>query len=30
MMLFKGGEVTATRVGALPKSQLVDWLNDNI
>ena len=30
MMLFKGGEVTATRVGALPKSQLVDWLTDNI
>ena len=27
LMLFKGGELVATKVGALPKSQLVEWLN---
>jgi len=27
LMLFKGGEVVATKVGAMPKSQLADWVN---
>lgn len=26
LMLFKGGAVAATKVGALPKSQLENWL----
>ncbi|MBO1927290.1 thioredoxin TrxA [Thiomicrorhabdus sp. 6S2-11] len=30
LMLFKGGEVDATQVGALSKSQLVSFLNDNL
>lgn len=30
LMLLKGGQVVATRVGALSKSQLVDFLNTNI
>ncbi|MEZ7865651.1 MAG: thioredoxin TrxA, partial [Rhodospirillales bacterium] len=25
LILFKNGEVAATKVGALPKSQLVEW-----
>lgn len=28
MMLFKNGEVQATKVGAAPKAQLVAWLDD--
>jgi thioredoxin 1 len=27
LMLFKSGELVATKVGALPKGQLVEWLN---
>ena len=27
LMLFMGGQVAATKVGALPKSKLVEWLN---
>ena len=27
MILFKDGKAIATKVGALPKSQLVEWLN---
>ena len=27
LMLFKDGEVVATKVGAMPKSQLADWVN---
>ncbi|MCC7425427.1 MAG: thioredoxin TrxA [Alphaproteobacteria bacterium] len=27
LMLFKDGQVAATKVGALPKSQLVAWVN---
>ena len=27
LMLFKDGQVAATKVGALPKSKLVEWLN---
>ena len=26
MILFKGGQVAATKVGALPKSKLSDWI----
>lgn len=26
LMLFKGGQVAATKVGALPKSQLAEWV----
>ena len=28
LMLFNGGEVAATKVGAAPKSQIVSWLNE--
>ncbi len=27
LMVFKDGEVVATKVGAMPKSQLSDWVN---
>jgi len=30
LMLFKDGEVAATKVGALPKSKLVEWINETI
>lgn len=30
LMLFKDGEVTDTKVGALPKSQLMQWIEQNI
>lgn len=30
LMLFKNGEVEATKVGALTKSQLADFINSNI
>ena len=30
LMLFKGGEVASTKIGALPKSKLHDWLQENI
>jgi len=30
LILFKDGEVEATKVGALTKSQLVDFINSNI
>ena len=30
LMLFKGGEVAATKVGALPKSKLVEWIHASI
>jgi thioredoxin 1 len=26
LMLFKGGHLSATKVGALPKAQLTDWV----
>ncbi len=28
LILFKGGEVVATKVGALPKSKITEWLNE--
>jgi thioredoxin 1 len=30
LMLFKNGEVAATKVGALPKSKLLEWVNESI
>ena len=30
LMLFKNGEVVDTKVGALPKSQLVQWIEQNL
>lgn len=30
MILFKDGKAIATKVGALPKSQLVEWLKANV
>ncbi len=30
LMLFKDGEVVAQKVGALPKSQLSQWVSENI
>ncbi|MEK9672199.1 MAG: thioredoxin TrxA [Rhodospirillaceae bacterium] len=29
LMLFKNGEVAATKVGAVPKSQIQDWIKQN-
>lgn len=30
MMIFKDGKLTSTKVGALPKSNLTDWIKDSI
>ncbi len=30
LMIFKNGAVTATKVGALPKSKLVEWVQENV
>lgn len=30
LMLFKGGELAATKVGALPKAQLKDFIESNL
>lgn len=30
LIMFKDGEVADTKVGALPKSQLVQWIEQNI
>ena len=30
LLLFKGGEVAAMKVGALPESQLTGWIEQNI
>lgn len=30
MMVFKDGKVVATKVGAIPKSKIVEWLNETI
>ena len=27
LILFKGGQVAATKIGAMPKSKLVEWIN---
>jgi thioredoxin 1 len=30
LMLFKNGKVASTRVGALPKGKIVEWLEESI
>jgi thioredoxin 1 len=30
LMVFKNGEVAATKVGALPKSKLIEWVEESI
>ncbi|MEL7027995.1 MAG: thioredoxin TrxA [Pseudomonadota bacterium] len=30
LMLFKNGEVAATKVGAAPKGQIVEWLGEQL
>ncbi|MHA1522844.1 MAG: thioredoxin TrxA [Alphaproteobacteria bacterium] len=30
MMIFSNGEVTATKVGALPKSKIAEWIESSI
>ena len=30
LILFKGGQVAATKVGAVPKSQLVEWVESEL
>ena len=30
MMLFKNGEIAATKVGTLPKSKLYEWVEESI
>ncbi|MFV3076276.1 thioredoxin TrxA [Niveispirillum fermenti] len=30
LMIFKDGQVTATKIGALPKSQLKSWIEQNL
>jgi len=30
LILFKGGEVASTKVGAVPKSNIVEWVEQNI
>jgi thioredoxin 1 len=30
LLMFKDGEVVAAKIGAMPRSQLFDWVNSNI
>lgn len=30
LMIFKGGQVAATKVGAMPKSKIVEWINESV
>jgi len=30
MMIFKGGQVAATKVGAIPKSKIQEWIKSSI
>jgi thioredoxin 1 len=30
LMMFKDGQVTSTKVGAMPKSQLIDWIESEV
>ena len=30
MLLFKGGELVSTKVGATPKSNIISWIKENI
>jgi len=30
LMLFKDGQVAATKVGVLPKNKIIEWINESI
>lgn len=30
MMIFKGGRVEATKIGAMPKTKLYEWVEENV
>jgi len=30
MMIFKNGQVSATKVGAMPKSKILEWINESV
>ncbi|MBI1180483.1 MAG: thioredoxin TrxA [Alphaproteobacteria bacterium] len=30
LMIFKDGELRATKVGAMPKSKIVQWINESV
>jgi thioredoxin 1 len=30
LMLFRDGKVAATKIGAMPKSKIVEWLNESV
>ncbi|MDX2236705.1 MAG: thioredoxin TrxA [Hyphomonadaceae bacterium] len=30
LMLFRDGKVAATKIGAMPKSKIVEWLNETV
>ena len=30
LMLFKGGQLAATKIGALPKGALYEWIESNL
>ena len=30
LMIFKNGEVAATKVGAMPKTKLLEWIESSI
>ena len=30
LMIFKGGQVEATKIGAMPKSKLYEWVDENL
>lgn len=30
LMLFKDGQIAATKVGALPKNKIVEWINESV
>jgi len=30
LMMFKNGEVTSTKVGALPKGKIVEWIEESL
>ena len=30
LMIFKNGEVASTKVGALPKGQIVQWIKESV
>jgi thioredoxin 1 len=30
LMVFKDGKVASTKVGAMPKSKILEWLNESV